>query len=104
MKSMINADRQFLNELSDGRAVMLDGSEVPCKIIRFVVERGGVQVGEKPVVAIGVDNATYFPNISELGLRVLDKYKVFQVYEGEALVWETNKPTNGRGTFGARPN
>ena len=88
---MINADRRFLNEITDGRAVMLDGSEVPCKVIRFVVERGGVQDDDKPVVAIRVDDATHFPNISELGIALLDKFQVFQVYEDKALIWETTE-------------
>lgn len=91
MRAAINADRRFLNEITDGGAVMLEGSEVPCKIVRLVVERGGVQVGDKPVVAIGVDNPTHFPNISELGLALLDTFKVFQVYEGETLLWESKE-------------
>ncbi len=85
----INADRRFLNEITDGRAVMLDGSDFPCKIVRLVVERGGVQVGDKPVVAIGVDNPTYFADIKELGLALLDKFDISQVYEGETLLWES---------------
>ena len=91
MKQMINADREFLNELSDGCAVMLDGSKLPCKVVRLVVRRGGVQVGEKAVVGIQVDNPTHFADITGIGLAVLDKYKVFQVYENETLLWETKE-------------
>lgn len=91
MKQVMNANREFLNELSDGCAVMFDGSELPCKVVRLVVRRGGVQVGEKAVVAISVENPTYFPDITEIGLSLLDDFNVFQVYENDTLLWETEK-------------